>query len=141
MHNSRHTKPVRLSERVICSTQRQLLTQHTTNTSDTYPCPQRDSNPRTELSIERLQICALESTASANYCGANSSLTLNQLHNIYTIGVCKTKVNFYDWTKVRQTLEETLMPCFQIKPLAGITQRIFSVRADGYLRYGGSHPR
>jgi len=50
MHNSRHTKPVGLSERVISSTQRPLLTQHTTNTSDTHPCPQRDSNPRTELS-------------------------------------------------------------------------------------------
>jgi len=79
-------------------------------------------------------------SASANHCGANSSLTLNRLRNIYTIRLCNTKVNFYDWTKVRQTLEETLVSCFQIQPLAGITQRILSDRADGYLRYGGSHP-
>jgi hypothetical protein len=34
------------SERVLCASQGPLPTQHTTNTRDVHPCPQRDTNPR-----------------------------------------------------------------------------------------------
>jgi hypothetical protein len=38
------------SELIISSSQRPLPTQHTTNTRDERPCPQQDSNPRSQQS-------------------------------------------------------------------------------------------
>jgi hypothetical protein len=42
----RQANPTGLSERLISSSQRLLLTQHKTNTTDKHPCPQWDSNPQ-----------------------------------------------------------------------------------------------
>jgi hypothetical protein len=51
------------SERVISASQRPLPTQHKTNTRDEEPCPQRDSNPRSQI-IRQLQTYALNRAAT-----------------------------------------------------------------------------
>jgi hypothetical protein len=52
------------SERVTNWSQRPLSLQHTTNTTDEHPCPQRNSNPPSQK-IERPQSNALDCTANA----------------------------------------------------------------------------
>ena len=51
-NNLTHTRQ-NSSKRVITWSQRSLPTQHRTNTRDAHPCPQRDSNPRSQQSINR----------------------------------------------------------------------------------------
>jgi hypothetical protein len=52
-HTQTHYTRYDSSERVISSLQRPLSTQHTTNTRDKHPCPQRDSSPRSQPSKGR----------------------------------------------------------------------------------------